>query len=103
MYICFFIVPPPLKDTDSEGEDEQPKHSFVNHYMSDPAYFGSWKRQHKGLQQTLAYSYEECAVAEPDAYYQTVVTSHSVGGAYTPTGQPDPGSRTPATGFSSFV
>ncbi|XP_064171799.1 protein sidekick-1 [Anguilla rostrata] len=92
-----------LEDTDSEGEDERPKHSFVNHYMTDPAYYGSWKRQHKGLKQTLAYAYEECAGAEPDAYYQTVVTTHSVGGAYTPTGQPDPGSRTPATGFSSFV
>ncbi|KAJ8344909.1 hypothetical protein SKAU_G00291020 [Synaphobranchus kaupii] len=89
--------------TDSEGEDERPNNSFVNHYMSDPAYFGSWKRQHKGLKQTLAYGYEECAGAEPDAYYQTVVTTHSGGGAYTPTGQPDPGSRTPATGFSSFV
>ncbi|KAJ8253833.1 hypothetical protein COCON_G00204450 [Conger conger] len=91
------------EDTDSEGEDEQPKHSFVNHYMSDPAYFSSWKRQHKGLQHSLAYGYEECAAVEPEPYYQTVVTTHSAGGAYTPTGQPDPGSRTPATGFSSFV
>ncbi|KAI1884631.1 hypothetical protein AGOR_G00228370 [Albula goreensis] len=89
--------------TDSDGEDERPKHSFVNHYMSDPAYFSSWKRQQKGLKQTLAYTYEECARGEADAYYQTVVTTHSVGGAYTPLGQPTPSSRTPVTGFSSFV
>ncbi|KAJ8389678.1 hypothetical protein AAFF_G00115540 [Aldrovandia affinis] len=88
---------------DSDGEDERPKHSFVNHYMSDPAYFSSWKQQQKGLKQTLAYTYEECARGEAEAYYQTVVTTHSVGGAYTPAGQPAPGSRTPVMGFSSFV
>uniref|UniRef100_A0AAQ4PT27 Sidekick cell adhesion molecule 1a n=1 Tax=Gasterosteus aculeatus aculeatus TaxID=481459 RepID=A0AAQ4PT27_GASAC len=27
----------------------QPKHSFVNHYMSDPTYYHSWKRQPKSL------------------------------------------------------
>ncbi|KAJ8251126.1 hypothetical protein GJAV_G00217560, partial [Gymnothorax javanicus] len=92
-----------LEDADSEDEDEQPNHSFVNHYMSDPAYFASWKRQHKGLKQTPAYGYEECAGEEPDVYYQTVLTTHSVGRAYIPTGQPDSPSRTPSTGFSSFV
>ncbi|KAG7459979.1 hypothetical protein MATL_G00216340 [Megalops atlanticus] len=89
--------------TDSDGEDERPKHSFVNHYMSDPAYLGSWKRQQKGLKQTLAYAYEECARGDGDGHYHTVVTTHSVGGAYTAAGQPAPGSRTPVTGFSSFV
>ncbi|XP_035260908.1 protein sidekick-1 isoform X3 [Anguilla anguilla] len=89
--------------TDSDYEDEQPKHSFVNHYMSDPTYYNSWKRQQKGLKQSPAYAYEECAGGDAEAYYQTVVTQHSVGGAYTPAGQPAPSSRTPATGFSSFV
>ncbi|XP_036384090.1 protein sidekick-1 isoform X2 [Megalops cyprinoides] len=89
--------------TDSDYEDEQPKHSFVNHYMSDPTYYNSWKRQQKGLKQTPAYSYEECAGGDGEAYYQTVVTQHSVGGVYTPAGQPAPSSRTPVTGFSSFV
>nr|XP_055046951.1 protein sidekick-1 isoform X1 [Misgurnus anguillicaudatus]XP_055046954.1 protein sidekick-1 isoform X1 [Misgurnus anguillicaudatus] len=89
--------------TDSECEEEPIKHSFVNHYMSDPSYFNSWKRQQKGLKQTLACSYEDCASGDADSYYQTVVTQHSVGGVYTPTGQPAPGSRTPVTGFSSFV
>nr|XP_043884140.1 protein sidekick-1-like [Solea senegalensis] len=100
--------------TDSDYEDEQPKHSFVNHYMSDPTYYNSWKRQPKGLKGISApFGYEECAAADPEPYYQTVVTQHSTGGAYTPTGQPalthvnpntnPPGSRTPVTGFSSFV
>ncbi|XP_028264625.1 protein sidekick-1-like [Parambassis ranga] len=100
--------------TDSDYEDEQPKHSFVNHYMSDPTYYNSWKRQPKGLKGiTTQFGYEECATADTEPYYQTVVTQHSAGGAYTPTGQPahthvnpntnPPGSRTPVTGFSSFV
>ncbi|XP_049577112.1 protein sidekick-1 isoform X1 [Syngnathus scovelli] len=101
--------------TDSDYEDEQPKHSFVNHYMSDPTYYNSWKRQPKGLKALGSpFSYEECAAAaESEPYYQTVVTQHSAGGVYTPTGQPalahanpntnPPGSRTPVTGFSSFV
>uniref|UniRef100_A0A665U7P0 Sidekick cell adhesion molecule 1a n=1 Tax=Echeneis naucrates TaxID=173247 RepID=A0A665U7P0_ECHNA len=100
--------------TDSDYEDEQPKHSFVNHYMSDPTYYNSWKRQPKGLKGIgTPFGYEECATADTEPYYQTVVTQHSTGGAYTPTGQPahthvnpntnPPGSRTPVTGFSSFV
>ncbi|XP_076584593.1 protein sidekick-1 isoform X1 [Chaetodon auriga] len=100
--------------TDSDYEDEQPKHSFVNHYMSDPTYYNSWKRQPKGLKgMSTPFAYEECATADTEPYYQTVVTQHSTGGAYTPTGQPahthvnpntnPPGSRTPVTGFSSFV
>ncbi|XP_073323462.1 protein sidekick-1 [Pagrus major] len=100
--------------TDSDYEDEQPKHSFVNHYMSDPTYYNSWKRQPKGLKAIGSpFAYEECATADTEPYYQTVVTQHSTGGAYTPTGQPahthvnpntnPPGSRTPVTGFSSFV
>ena len=114
--------------TDSDYEDEHPKHSFVNHYMSDPTYYNSWKRQPKGLKGTPGpaggpFAYEDCVVAaaavaaagagDGEPYYQTVVTQHSAGGAYTPTGQPalthvnpntnPPGSRTPLTGFSSFV
>ncbi|XP_059414542.1 protein sidekick-1-like isoform X5 [Carassius carassius] len=89
--------------TDSECEEEPIKHSFVNHYMSDPSYFNSWKRQQEGLKQTLACSYDECASGDTESCYQTVVTQHSVGGVYTPGGQPAPGSRTPVTGFSSFV
>uniref|UniRef100_A0A8K9UCA2 Sidekick cell adhesion molecule 1a n=1 Tax=Oncorhynchus mykiss TaxID=8022 RepID=A0A8K9UCA2_ONCMY len=78
--------------TDSDCEDDHhPKHSFVNHYMSDPTYYNSWKRQPKGLKGlSPASGYEECSSADgAEPYYQTVVTQHS--------------SRTPVTGFSSFV
>ncbi|XP_070270398.1 LOW QUALITY PROTEIN: protein sidekick-1 [Myotis yumanensis] len=34
--------------TDSESEDAPPQHSFVNHYLSDPTYYNSWKRQAPG-------------------------------------------------------
>uniref|UniRef100_A0A8I3S0Y3 Sidekick cell adhesion molecule 1 n=1 Tax=Canis lupus familiaris TaxID=9615 RepID=A0A8I3S0Y3_CANLF len=34
--------------TDSESEDVPPQHSFVNHYMSDPTYYNSWKRRAPG-------------------------------------------------------
>uniref|UniRef100_A0A9J8CL79 Sidekick cell adhesion molecule 1b n=1 Tax=Cyprinus carpio carpio TaxID=630221 RepID=A0A9J8CL79_CYPCA len=88
--------------SDSDYEDEQPKHSFVNHYMSDPTYYNSWKRKPKGVK--TGGGFEECAMTDAEGgYYQTVVTQHSVGGVYTPTGQPAPGTRTPVTGFSSFV
>uniref|UniRef100_A0A8C8SF52 Sidekick cell adhesion molecule 1 n=1 Tax=Pelusios castaneus TaxID=367368 RepID=A0A8C8SF52_9SAUR len=89
--------------TDSDYEDELPKHSFVNHYMSDPTYYNSWKRQQKGVKHPMSYRYEECAASETEPYFQTVITTQSSGGVYTPTGQPAPGSQTPMTGFSSFV
>ncbi|XP_029432778.1 protein sidekick-1 isoform X2 [Rhinatrema bivittatum] len=89
--------------SDSDYEDEMPKHSFVNHYMSDPTYYNSWKRQQKGLKNTGTYGYEECSGGETEPYFQTVITTQSTGGVYTPTGQQAPGSRTPVTGFSSFV
>ncbi|XP_067911915.1 protein sidekick-1 isoform X2 [Heterodontus francisci] len=90
-------------DSDYEGELPKNTHSFVNHYMSDPTYYNSWKRQPKGLPRASAYTYEECTDGEPEPYYPTVITTQCTGGAYTPTGQPASGSRTPVTGFSSFV
>nr|XP_034986869.1 protein sidekick-1 isoform X2 [Zootoca vivipara] len=89
--------------TDSDYEDELPKHSFVNHYMSDPTYYNSWKRQPKTTKHPAPYRYEECVASEAEPYFQTVITTQSSGGVYTPTGQPAAGSRTPVTGFSSFV
>uniref|UniRef100_A0A3B3DXY3 Sidekick cell adhesion molecule 1b n=1 Tax=Oryzias melastigma TaxID=30732 RepID=A0A3B3DXY3_ORYME len=84
--------------TDSDYEDEQPKHSFVNHYMSDPTYYNSWKRQPKGLKGIgSSFGYEECATADTEPYYQTPAHTH-----VNPNTNP-PGSRTPVTGFSSFV
>uniref|UniRef100_UPI00398E8C7C protein sidekick-1 isoform X2 n=1 Tax=Pristiophorus japonicus TaxID=55135 RepID=UPI00398E8C7C len=90
-------------DSDYEGELPKSTHSFVNHYMSDPTYYNSWKRQPKGLPRASAYTYEECTDGEQELYYPTVITTQSTGGAYTPTVQPASGSRTPVTGFSSFV
>ncbi|XP_067858995.1 protein sidekick-1 isoform X2 [Heptranchias perlo] len=90
-------------DSDYEGELPKSTHSFVNHYMSDPTYYNSWKRQPKGLPGASAYTYEECTDGEQEPYYPTVITTQSTGGAYTTTGQPASGSRTPVTGFSSFV
>ncbi|KAA0722521.1 Protein sidekick-1 [Triplophysa tibetana] len=88
--------------SDSDYEDDHPKHSFVNHYMSDPTYYNSWKRQPKSLK--TGGGFEDSTPTDAEGgYYQTVVTQHSVGGVYTPTGQPAPGTRTPVTGFSSFV
>ncbi|XP_069066064.1 protein sidekick-1 [Pleurodeles waltl] len=89
--------------SDSDYEEELPKHSFVNHYMSDPTYYNSWKRQQKGVKHTGAYAYEECAVSETEPYFQTVITTQTSGGVYSPTGPPAPSSRTPVSGFSSFV
>ncbi|XP_006889806.1 PREDICTED: protein sidekick-1-like [Elephantulus edwardii] len=87
--------------TDSDYEDEPPKHSFVNHYMSDPTYYNSWKRRPPSGKNPAPYRYEECLGAEPGRL-QTVVTTQSSGGVYTPAG-PQPGARAPLTGFSSFV
>ncbi|XP_006859935.1 PREDICTED: protein sidekick-1-like [Chrysochloris asiatica] len=87
--------------TDSDYEDEPLKHSFVNHYMSDPTYYNSWKRRPPSGKAPAPYRYEECAVGDPGARLQTVVTTQS-SGVYAPAG-PQPGARTPLTGFSSFV
>ncbi|EMP30597.1 Protein sidekick-1 [Chelonia mydas] len=65
--------------TDSDYEDEVPKHSFVNHYMSDPTYYNSWKRQQKGVKHPTPYRYEECAASETEPYFQTVITTQSTG------------------------
>ncbi|XP_053552733.1 protein sidekick-1 [Bombina bombina] len=87
--------------SDSDYEDNLPKHSFVNHYMTDPSYYNSWKRQQKNIKHSGLYGYEECEGSEPEPYFQTV--TQSSGGIYTLTGQVPHGSRTPVTGFSSFV
>ncbi|XP_007941083.1 protein sidekick-1 [Orycteropus afer afer] len=88
--------------TDSDYEDGPPRHSFVNHYMSDPTYYNSWKRRPPGAKAPAPYRYEECAVGAPAPRLQPVVTTQSSGGVYAPAG-PQPGARAPLTGFSSFV
>ncbi|XP_059010449.1 protein sidekick-1 isoform X2 [Mustela lutreola] len=82
--------------TDSESEDAPPQHSFVNHYMSDPTYYNSWKRRAPGGR--APHRYEAVAGSEAGPHLHTVVTTQSA--VFAPTG---PGARTPLTGFSSFV
>ncbi|XP_051926661.1 protein sidekick-2 isoform X2 [Hippocampus zosterae] len=55
--------------SDSEYEvdaNRQKTHSFVNHYISDPTYYNSWRRQQKGISRAQAYSYAESEPGEPD-------------------------------------
>ncbi|XP_048186046.1 protein sidekick-1 isoform X1 [Perognathus longimembris pacificus] len=82
--------------SDSDYEDAPPKHSFVNHYMSDPTYYNSWKRRPAASAQ---HRYEAVAGAEAGAHLHPVITTQSAGGVYTPAAGP----RAPLTGFSSFV
>ncbi|XP_045731848.1 protein sidekick-1 isoform X10 [Mirounga angustirostris] len=82
--------------TDSESEDAPPQHSFVNHYMSDPTYYNSWKRRAPGGR--APHRYEAVAGGEAGPHLHTVVTTQSA--VFAPAG---PGARTPLTGFSSFV
>lgn len=83
--------------SDSDYEDALPKHSFVNHYMSDPTYYNSWKRRPPAA---APHRYEAVAGAEAGQHPHPVITTQSAGGVYTPAG---PGARAPLTGFSSFV
>ncbi|KAK2494395.1 hypothetical protein MC885_015796 [Smutsia gigantea] len=125
----------PSEISDSQGSDSeyevdtnhQKAHSFVNHYISDPTYYNSWRRQQKGISRAQAYSYTESDSGEPD---HTTITNS--GGApqgslfrpkasrtptpqnppnppsqqttlYRPPSSLTPGSRAPIAGFSSFV
>ncbi|KAM6157369.1 LOW QUALITY PROTEIN: protein sidekick-1 [Erethizon dorsatum] len=83
--------------SNSDYEDTLPKHSFVNHYMSDPTYYNSWKRRPPAA---APHRYEAVAGAEAGQHPHPVITTQSAGGVYTPAG---PGARAPLTGFSSFV
>lgn len=76
--------------TDSESEDAPPQHSFVNHYLSDPTYYNSWKRR-------APHRYEAVAGGEGPQLHTVVTTQSAV---FVPAG---PGARTALTGFSSFV
>ncbi|XP_071672735.1 protein sidekick-2 isoform X1 [Patagioenas fasciata] len=125
----------PSEVSDSQGSDSeyevdpghQKAHSFVNHYISDPTYYNSWRRQQKGISRAQAYSYTESDSGEPDHAPLANSTSTQQGSLFrpkasrTPTpqtpGNPPsqpgtlyrppsslaPGSRAPIAGFSSFV
>lgn len=57
--------------SDSEYEvdpNRQKTHSFVNHYISDPTYYNSWRRQQKGISRAQAYNYTESESGEPEQH-----------------------------------
>ncbi|XP_069511212.1 protein sidekick-2 isoform X2 [Ambystoma mexicanum] len=108
-------------------QNRQKTHSFVNHYISDPTYYNSWRRQQKGISRAQAYSYAESDSGEPDHCQLPNSNSSQQGSLFrakvsrTPTPQlpsnppsqqstlyrpPSslaPSSRAPVAGFSSFV
>ncbi|XP_041725138.2 protein sidekick-2-like [Coregonus clupeaformis] len=62
--------------SDSQGSDseyevdqnrggQQKTHSFVNHYISDPTYYNSWRRQQKGVSRPPAYGYAQPELLHP--------------------------------------
>uniref|UniRef100_A0A8C6WSG5 Sidekick cell adhesion molecule 2a n=1 Tax=Neogobius melanostomus TaxID=47308 RepID=A0A8C6WSG5_9GOBI len=82
-------------------------HSFVNHYISDPTYYNSWRRQQKGVSRPPAYGYsqpEPLAQRQSDSYPLSAVVRTAE-----PAQHPVPApsslgcAQTPSAGFSSFV
>ncbi|KAM4664358.1 protein sidekick-2 [Discoglossus pictus] len=126
----------PSEVSDSQGSDseyevdqnQQKTHSFVNHYISDPTYYNSWRRQQKGISRVQAFNFTE---SEPGDLDHCIIpnsnSSSQQGSLYrpkssrTPTPQQPPSlptqqnpiyrppsslapaSRAPIAGFSSFV
>uniref|UniRef100_A0A7M4FNJ1 Sidekick cell adhesion molecule 2 n=1 Tax=Crocodylus porosus TaxID=8502 RepID=A0A7M4FNJ1_CROPO len=97
----------PSEISDSQGSDSeyevdpnpQKAHSFVNHYISDPTYYNSWRRQQKGISRAQAYSYTESDSGDPDHCPLSNSNSTQQGSLF----RLAPGSRAPIAGFSSFV
>uniref|UniRef100_A0A8D3E8J7 Sidekick cell adhesion molecule 2a n=1 Tax=Scophthalmus maximus TaxID=52904 RepID=A0A8D3E8J7_SCOMX len=117
----------PSEISDSQGSDSeyemdqgrQKTHSFVNHYISDPTYYNSWRRQPKGVSRPPAYGYSQ---PEPLPQCQGQGTLFRPKGSRTPTPSllsSEPPSQhstlyrppsslgcaaqAPTAGFSSFV
>ncbi|KAG9337887.1 hypothetical protein JZ751_027539 [Albula glossodonta] len=104
-------------------EDRRKTHSFVNHYISDPTYYNSWRRQQRGLSRPQAYGHAEADSGRPNCTPQatpqgTLLRSKSSrtptpallspsspshhSAPYRPSSSTDPGSQAPIAGFSSF-
>ncbi|XP_067860237.1 protein sidekick-2 isoform X1 [Heptranchias perlo] len=63
-------------DSECEVDQNRPKtHSFVNHYISDPTYYNSWRRQQKGISRIQAYSYTESESGDPGHSHQPATNS----------------------------
>uniref|UniRef100_A0A8C1ZRX6 Sidekick cell adhesion molecule 2a n=1 Tax=Cyprinus carpio TaxID=7962 RepID=A0A8C1ZRX6_CYPCA len=70
----------PSEGSDSEYEldpSRQKTHSFVNHYISDPTYYNSWRRQQKGVSRPPAYGY-----AQPDTVAEQESRPHPPSGVF---------------------
>uniref|UniRef100_A0A8C1ZH77 Sidekick cell adhesion molecule 2b n=1 Tax=Cyprinus carpio TaxID=7962 RepID=A0A8C1ZH77_CYPCA len=126
----------PSEISDSQGSDSeyevepnrQKTHSFVNHYISDPTYYNSWRRQQKGISRAQAYNYTESESGEPEPCAPPPPLQSQTGSLFRPKGSRTPtpsqqssnppsqhstlyrppsslapGSRAPIAGFSSFV
>ncbi|KAG8446470.1 hypothetical protein GDO86_014070 [Hymenochirus boettgeri] len=124
----------PSEVSDSQGSDseyevdqnQQKTHSFVNHYISDPTYYNSWRRQQKGISRAHAYNYTEndpedtdhCIIPNSNSSQQgslyrqktsrtpTPQQTHSLPSQnpiYRPPSSLAPVTRAPIAGFSSFV
>uniref|UniRef100_A0A4X1SKP2 Protein sidekick-2 n=1 Tax=Sus scrofa TaxID=9823 RepID=A0A4X1SKP2_PIG len=58
----------PSEISDSQVDSSHQKaHSFVNHYISDPTYYNSWRRQQKGISRAQAYNQVHGIEAGPGA------------------------------------
>uniref|UniRef100_A0A3B4EBP9 Sidekick cell adhesion molecule 2a n=1 Tax=Pygocentrus nattereri TaxID=42514 RepID=A0A3B4EBP9_PYGNA len=116
----------PSEVSDSQGSDSeyemdpnrQKTHSFVNHYISDPTYYNSWRRQQKGVSRPPAYGYGHTPSPQPQGHQGTLFRpkgsrtptpsllsseAHSQHALYRPPSSLGASTQTPATGFSSFV
>ncbi|XP_018424454.1 PREDICTED: protein sidekick-2 [Nanorana parkeri] len=122
----------PSEVSDSQGSDseyevdqnQQKSHSFVNHYISDPTYYNSWRRQQKGISRAHAYNYtdtdledsEQCIIPNSNSSQQGSLYRSKPSRTPTPQQAPPqqnpiyrppsslaPTSRAPIAGFSSFV
>ncbi|NXA30009.1 SDK2 protein, partial [Ibidorhyncha struthersii] len=95
----------PSEVSDSQGSDSeyevdpghQKAHSFVNHYISDPTYYNSWRRQQKGISRAQAYSYTESDSGEPDHAPLSNSTSTQQGSLFRPKASRTPTPQTPGT------
>ncbi|XP_058262226.1 protein sidekick-2 isoform X1 [Hemibagrus wyckioides] len=54
-------------DSECEGDStlQNQTHSFVNHYISDPTYYNSWRRQQKGISRAPPFAFSQTEPSDP--------------------------------------
>ncbi|TUL94710.1 Protein sidekick-2 [Bagarius yarrelli] len=79
-------------DSECEGEVtlQNQTHSFVNHYISDPTYYNSWRRQQKGISRAPHFTFSQAESTEP---------TPATGAASTPDTPPSPAHAEPQSLF----